>query len=57
MTQIKYNRLEESLKPLATKELPQIVLLWGEKYLTAAKADFIVSNLISKKEREVQNGL
>jgi DNA polymerase III delta subunit len=53
MTQIKYNQLEESLKPLANKELPQLVLLWGEKYLTAAKADFIVSNLISKKEREL----
>ncbi|MCK5542298.1 MAG: hypothetical protein KAI40_06365 [Desulfobacterales bacterium] len=53
MTQIKHNQLEEFLKPLIDKDLPQLFLLWGEKYLTDTKVDFIVSKLISKKEREL----
>jgi DNA polymerase-3 subunit delta len=53
MTQIKYNQLEDSLKSKLNKELPQLFLLWGEKYLTDSKSDLIISKLISKKEREL----
>ena len=53
MTLIKHNQLEESLKLLTDKDLPPLFLLWGEKYLTDTKADFIVSKLISKKERDL----
>jgi DNA polymerase III subunit delta len=53
MTQIKYNQLEESLKPLQNKTLPQLYLLWGEQYLIDEKVEFIISKLLSKEERKL----
>ena len=53
MNQIKHNQLEEFLKSFPNQNLPQLYLVWGEKYLTDKKADLIVSKLISKEHLDM----
>ncbi|MCK5099038.1 MAG: hypothetical protein KAR45_13105, partial [Desulfobacteraceae bacterium] len=53
MTQIKYTQLEDFLKSITNKELPQLFLLWGEQYLTDENIELIVATLLSKEERKL----
>jgi len=52
MTPIKYTQLEEFFKTSHTNDTEQFFFLWGEGYLLEEKTEFIVSNLLLKKERE-----
>ncbi len=52
MTQINHIKLEDFFKE-RSNALPSLFLLYGDSYITREKADFIVSKLISEKEKEL----